>query len=77
MANYTKTFDVIDVDRTGEQDEKQLMAAIAIGPVAVAVATTNKLFYLYVGGVISDPECGTNVDHAVVAVGYGTDAYTG
>ena len=36
------------------------------------------LWMNYTGGVISDAEgCGSKLDHAVVAVGYGTDAHTG
>ena len=53
------------------------MAAIAQGPAVVPVDTKHKTFYLYAGGVISSSECGTAVDHAVLAVGYGTDAATG
>lgn len=52
------------------------MAAIAKGPVAVAVDSKSNVFRKYGGGVISSPTCGTAVDHAVVAVGYGTDNET-
>ena len=54
------------------------MAAIAQQPVSVCVDAESPLWMNYTGGVISDAEgCGSKLDHAVVAVGYGTDAETG
>jgi len=53
------------------------MAAINQGPTAVAVDSKSKLFRNYGGGVISSADCGISIDHAVVAVGYGTDEETG
>lgn len=35
------------------------------------------MFFNYVSGVISGTSCGTDLNHAVTAVGYGTDAETG
>jgi C1A family cysteine protease len=32
-----------------------------------------RIFNYYTSGVITDAGCGTNIDHAVLAVGYGTD----
>jgi hypothetical protein len=32
---------------------------------------------MYTGGVMDSAECGTNLDHAVAAVGYGTDSESG
>lgn len=48
------------------------MAAIAKGPTSVAVDSKSNYFRKYGGGVITSPDCGIKVDHAVVAVGYGT-----
>ncbi|TVU44975.1 hypothetical protein EJB05_04440 [Eragrostis curvula] len=52
-------------------NEAALMAAVAHQPVAVAVNGGGYAFQLYNGGVI-DGHCGTDLDHAVTAVGYGT-----
>jgi len=49
----------------------QLKAAIAKQPVAVSVAADSRAFSNYSSGVLTSG-CGTNVDHAVLAVGYGT-----
>jgi len=53
--------------------EAQLMAAVAQGPVSVAIEADQSSFQMYSSGVFTGP-CGTNLDHGVVVVGYGTDA---
>ena len=49
----------------------QLKAAIAKGPVSVAIEADQFAFQAYTSGVITSG-CGTNLDHGVLAVGYGT-----
>jgi C1A family cysteine protease len=51
--------------------ELALMTAIAQQPVSVAVEADQSSFQLYSGGVMTK-SCGTNLDHGVLAVGYGT-----
>ncbi|CAG0914399.1 unnamed protein product [Notodromas monacha] len=60
-------------------DEKALMKAIAsVGPVSVAIDASHESFQFYSEGVYDEPECNPqNLDHGVLAVGYGTDAKTG
>ena len=50
----------------------QLQAALALGPVSVAIEADQFAFQGYTGGVITKG-CGTNLDHGVLAVGYGTE----
>lgn len=59
--------------------EAALLAASQARPaVAVAVHASGRAFQFYSSGVLSDSTClSTNLDHAVVVVGYGTDATTG
>jgi C1A family cysteine protease len=58
-------------------DETALLEALQIGPVSVAIEADQQVFQLYSGGIISDPSCGTQLDHGVLLVGAGTDATTG
>ena len=49
-------------------DEEALMKAVTVQPVSVAVDAER--FQFYTEGVLSD-NCGTNLNHGVLAVGYG------
>jgi C1A family cysteine protease len=51
--------------------EVALMTAIVQQPVSVAVEADQSAFQLYSGGVMTKA-CGTNLDHGVLAVGYGS-----
>lgn len=53
-------------------DEAALMEAVSEGPVSVAIEADKLIFQLYVGGVILAGNCGNNLDHGVLVVGYGT-----
>ena len=72
-ADYNGPVSVEQVYHVTGHSESQLMAAIAKGPVSVTIDASNLVFHNYTGGVISGTGCGTSLDHAVNAVGYGTD----
>jgi len=55
-------------------DEAALLAAVAGQPVSVAIEADTEVFQFYSGGVLDSAACGTNLDHGVLVVGYGTDA---
>jgi len=54
-----------------------LMAAIAQQPVSVTVEADTYVFQGYTGGILNSASCGTELDHAITAVGYGHDSASG
>jgi hypothetical protein len=46
---------------------------IAIGPVGIALAAGNTYFGNYASGVMDDARCGSSLDHAITAIGYGIE----
>jgi len=58
------------------QTTADLQSALMTGPVSVAIEADQIAFQLYNGGILEDTggflhSCGTNLDHGVLAVGYG------
>jgi len=58
------------------QNEVDLEKAVSMQPVSVAIEADTKTFQLYTSGVITSDACGTNLDHGVLVVGYGTESNT-
>lgn len=61
-----------DVKKNSMND---LMSAVAQQPVSIAIDGAGSVFQSYTSGVLSG-SCGSQLDHGVLAVGYGTDAGT-
>ena len=68
ISNYS---DVIS------SNEKALKRAVAQQPVSVAIQANTQSFQHYAGGIYSDINCGTQLDHGVLVVGYGTELLKG
>lgn len=71
-CEWTKSEGVVTVkkvNRVTPNNSQQLMAAIAQVPTTVAVEADTD-FQFYNGGVLNNPDCGTDLDHAILAVGY-------
>eukprot|EP00933_Yihiella_yeosuensis_P020764 TRINITY_DN1658_c0_g1_i2.p2 TRINITY_DN1658_c0_g1~~TRINITY_DN1658_c0_g1_i2.p2 ORF type:complete len:331 (-),score=47.59 TRINITY_DN1658_c0_g1_i2:199-1191(-) len=56
-----------------DNNEDALVAAAAQQPVSVAIAASGSAFQFYTSGVITGSACGTQLDHGVLVVGYGTE----
>ena len=54
-----------------------LKEAVNKGPVSIAIEADTKVFQSYSKGVITSASCGTNLDHGVLIVGYGTEPDSG
>jgi len=63
LTSYT------NVDST----EQALMEALVQQPVSVSIEADQDVFHLYKSGIVQGSGCGSSLDHAVLAVGYGTD----
>ena len=54
-------------------DQLALKEAVSKQPVAIAIEADTKYFQSYSSGILTASTCGTNLDHGVLIVGYGTD----
>jgi C1A family cysteine protease len=55
-----------------KNDEKSLLVAASQHPVSVAIEADKPAFQMYKSGVFDNAGCGTQLDHGVLVVGYGT-----
>jgi len=56
-----------------KNDADALKAQLDLGPVSVAIEADKRDFQSYTSGVLSGTGCGVNLDHGVLAVGYGVE----
>jgi len=64
----SKVAKFVDVPPSSDTD---MMSAVSMRPVSVAIEADQREFQLYESGVFIG-ECGTNLDHGVLVVGYGS-----
>jgi C1A family cysteine protease len=70
----TKVATLSDCYDVPVNNQLALKEAVALkGPVAIAIEADTKVYQSYSSGVITSPNCGTNLDHGVLIVGYGEE----
>ena len=73
-ASLTGQVTVASYQNVQANSVAQLKAAITAGPTSVTIEADTFVFQGYTGGVLNSAACGTSLDHAVTAVGYGTES---
>jgi len=61
------------VNTVAKHDAAALRAAIAQGPTSVTVEADQSVFQRYTSGILNSSACGTQLDHAIAGVGYGSE----
>jgi len=61
----------VSINNVRQRSADQLLAAIDAGPTAVTVDASSADFQLYKSGVLNSATCGTQLNHAITAIGYG------
>jgi cathepsin L len=74
-ANCSSVAHISSYTDVQPNNETALMIAVAKQPVSVAVEADGLDWQFYSGGIVTDA-CGTNLDHGVLVVGYGTQETT-
>ena len=59
--------------QSGPASPAQLAGQITKAPVAVGISMGDVLM-MYTSGIVTSEKCGTQVNHTVLAVGYGTSS---
>ena len=80
QCNSTTCENVVKISNYSDvmsSNEKALKRAVAQQPVSVAIQANTQSFQHYAGGVYSDINCGTQLDHGVLVVGYGREILKG
>lgn len=63
--------DVVKYVDVASNSDSAMMAALSVQPVSIAIEADQRDFQLYKSGVFTGT-CGTNLDHGVLVVGYGS-----
>ena len=72
-TSYTGQFNSTGYKSITANSSSALMASIQTGPTSVAIEADKRTFQSYTSGILNSTACGTNLDHGVLAVGYGTE----
>jgi C1A family cysteine protease len=67
VATISKCYDV------NSKDQISLKNAVYQTPVSIAIEADTRYFQSYTSGILDASDCGTNLDHGVLIVGFGED----
>ncbi len=70
-CNIVSGSDILSTVSVSSNSDNSMMSALAQQPVSVAIEADQASFQLYKSGVFTG-SCGTNLDHGVLLVGYGS-----
>ena len=71
--NCNKSVFVSECIDVTTKNQLHLKEAVALGPVSVAIEADKSIFQFYSNGIINNIDCGTNLDHGVLIIGYGIE----
>jgi C1A family cysteine protease len=71
-CTLTNTSQITSFQDVVPSSDNSMMLALSLQPVSIAIEADQKEFQLYKSGVFTSTNCGTKLDHGVLAVGYGT-----
>jgi len=72
-SDYTGLNNTTGFKQITANSSSGLMASIETGPTSVAIEADKAVFQTYTSGILNSTACGTQLDHGVLAVGYGTE----
>jgi C1A family cysteine protease len=72
-SSYTAEFKSTGYKAITANSSSAFMASIQTGPTSIAIEADKMVFQYYTSGILDSTKCGTNLDHGVLAVGYGTE----
>jgi C1A family cysteine protease len=73
VNNSYQNIQVTGAVQVGRDSVAALQSALASQPIAVSIEADTLVFQSYTSGVLDSTACGTTLDHAVLAVGYGVE----
>ena len=72
-TSYTGQFESTGYVQVKANSESAFKASVQAGPTSIAIEADKRVFQTYTSGILNSTKCGTQLDHGVLAVGYGTE----